>query len=419
LRRVFFLAAVLAAVPAQAGTLPVPVPRPAPVKAAPPPDDGVSDMSRAVPLKALLKAPPAAEQYRTLSGEIAKNKPLVDSARTQSEALAGQAADLQRRLIATAGRVEFLEEEKIRLDAEVLRLTGENARLSAEFGRDRVSVSHLLAVLERLQHDMPPAMAVRPDDALSAARGAMLIGASLPGVYQQAAGLARRLEQLRRTRISLIQRQTDAAQNAVRLSQARIDLDQLLATKKLEASAAAAHYGDLKGKLDTVAAQAHDLQALLQKVAQLGSAPMAQTVVTVNAANGRSGLGSLMQPVAGTPHPGGFDGVGGGNAPGLTYLTLPGARVRAPGDGRVVFAGKYAKVGLVLILETPDGYHLVLAGLDRIDVRLTDNVLAGEPVGSMPKFDHEPRLYFEMRQKNGRGMSPAPYLNVVLRKANK
>jgi murein hydrolase activator len=409
--------AVLAAAPAFAGTVPVPQPRPAPVKAAP--DDGVTDLSRAVPLKALLKAPPASEQYRSLSGEIARNKPLVDNARNQSEALAGQAADLQRRLIATAARVESLEEEELRLDAEVLRLTAENARLTARFAQDRVSVSHLLAVIERLQHDLPPAMAVRPDDALSAARSAMLIGASLPGVYRQAAGLARKIEELRRIRISLIQRRTEAAQNAIRLSQARIDLDQLLATKKLEASAAAARYGDLKGKLDTIAAQAHDLQALLLKVAQLDSAPMAQTVVTVNAANGRGGLGSLKQPVAGTPRPGGFDGVGGGNAPGLTYTTLPGARVRAPGDGRVVFAGKYAKIGLVLILETPDGYHLVLAGLDRIDVRLTDNVLAGEPVGSMPKFDHEPRLYFELRQKNGRGMSPAPYLDVSLRKAKK
>jgi len=35
----------------------------------------------------------------------------------------------------------------------------------------------------------------------------------------------------------------------------------------------------------------------------------------------------------------------------------------------------------------------------------------------MPKFDHEPRLYFELRQKNGRGMSPAPYIAVALRKA--
>jgi septal ring factor EnvC (AmiA/AmiB activator) len=68
-----------------------------------------------------------------------------------------------------------------------------------------------------------------------------------------------------------------------------------------------------------------------------------------------------------------------------------------------------------LIIEISGGYLVVLAGLDRLDVRPDDAVLAGEPVGVMSKFDHEPRLYFELRL-NGRGMSPAPYIAVALRK---
>ena len=64
-------------------------------------------------------------------------------------------------------------------------------------------MTRLLAVLERLQHDMPPALAVRPDDALAAARGAMLVGASLPPVYTEAAALARRIETLKATRAAL------------------------------------------------------------------------------------------------------------------------------------------------------------------------------------------------------------------------
>ena len=54
----------------------------------------------------------------------------------------------------------------------------EDAALTAGFASDRISVTKLLAILERLQHDMPPALAVQPDDALAAARGAMLVGAS-------------------------------------------------------------------------------------------------------------------------------------------------------------------------------------------------------------------------------------------------
>ncbi|MDR3526162.1 MAG: peptidoglycan DD-metalloendopeptidase family protein [Rhizomicrobium sp.] len=375
-------------------------------------------MSRAVPLRQLLQQPSTAEQFKALKGEIAKDKPALDSARTSSEALTRQTAELQQKLIDSAAKVEFLEREKLRIDAEVVRLAADYDRLSALFARDRVGVSRLLAVIERLQHDVPPAMAVRPDDALAAARGAMLIGASLPNVYQQAADLARRMHQLQQTRTNLIARRAEAVRNAAQLSGARVDLDRLLAVKRLEAGAAVTRYGVLKTKLDSIAAAAGNLQALLQKVAQLGAANGAQAVVTVagvvNAAAGAR-RPQLIAPVVGLVRSGGVDGVGGTTAPGLTYATNPGSTVVAPTDGKILFAGSFAKVGHVLILEIAPGYHAVLAGLDRLDVRTGDDVLLGEPVGAMPKFDHESILYFELRQ-NGRGMNPAPFIGVVLRK---
>jgi len=102
----------------------------------------------------------------------------------------------------------------------------------------------------------------------------------------------------------------------------------------------------------------------------------------------------------------------------LTYATAPDAQVISPADGTVLFAGPYHKSGQVLILRMADGYDVVLAGLDRLDVRSDDHILAGEPVGAMSKFGLQPRLYFELRQ-NGRGMNPAPYIAVALRKAKK
>ena len=113
-----------------------------------------------------------------------------------------------------------------------------------------------------------------------------------------------------------------------------------------------------------------------------------------------------------------MDGVGGTAAPGLTYATAPGAQVISPADGTVLFAGPYHKSGQVLILRMADGYDAVLAGLDRLDVRPDDHILAGEPVGAMSKFGLQSRLYFELRQ-NGHGMNPAPYIVVALRKAKR
>jgi septal ring factor EnvC (AmiA/AmiB activator) len=305
-------------------------------------------------------------------------------------------------------------------------LKAQDAALSVGFASNRIAVTRLLAILERLQHDMPPAMAVRPDDALAAARGAMLVGATLPPVYARAAALGRRIEALKATRVALIARRAEALSTSRALAQARIDLAGLLAEKEQEASDSSGQYADLKARLDRIAAQAADLQALLSKVSQLRGAAAEKTLVTVTARNvdGPAGLarGSLLVPVVGKRL---ADRSDGSRDPGLTFATAAGAQVIAPTDGKVLFAGPYHKSGHVLILEITTGYDLVLAGMGRVTVRPGDELLAGEPVGTMPdglsgqdSANDAMRLYFELRQ-NGHELNPAPWLTPQTAKARK
>jgi septal ring factor EnvC (AmiA/AmiB activator) len=294
--------------------------------------------------------------------------------------------------------------------------------MAATFIRDRAEVASLLAVLERLQSDMPPVIALKADDALSAARGAMVLGGTLPRIYQAAAELSERLKTLRTKQVELTQRRIESARVGTQLASARIELDQLLAIKSQEAQEASTQYGDLHARLDAAAEQAANLQTLLAKVAELRLRPAGQGIVVVSALNAQGSgplrRGAIVRPVVGSAMAGGVDGVGGARAPGLTFLTPPGAAVVAPGDGEVLFAGSYHKTGKVLILEMTGGYDLVLAGLERIDVRPGDELLAGEPVGAMPRMSAGTKLYFELRQ-NGKGVNPAPWMEVDLRKAKR
>jgi septal ring factor EnvC (AmiA/AmiB activator) len=264
-------------------------------------------------------------------------------------------------------------------------------------------------------------MALKPDDALSAARGAMLVGASVPRVYGAAAALAQRIRFLRDTRLELSARRTDAVRNAAQLRVAETELDQLLATKEHEAQTASSVYGDLQARLNAVADAAKDLAGLLRRVAALRSLPEGPGMVVVGPLSGSAlgalRRGALLSPAVGRVIAGGIEGLGGAGAPGITFLTQPGAPVITPTDGKVLFAGPYHKTGQVLILESPGGYDLVLAGLERVAVHPNDQLLAGEPLGTMPR-EKDARLYFELRQ-SGTGINPAPYLSVVLRKAKK
>ncbi len=389
-----------------------PTPRPAPAQAPEP----AMDLSHALPGKALANLPSSSQQLKSLSSELKQVRPQVASAKEKSEALAAQAAALRQKLIATAARIESLERQKVEADAQIVRLTAEDNRLSAGFANDRAAVTRLLGVLERLQHDMPPALAMHPDDALAAVRGSMLIGASLPPVYAQAARLSRRIDALKRTRLALEAERAQAADTAARLSTARGELDVLLAQKEKEAEVAAQSYGTLKSELEKVARQAADFQALLARVKALraksgqdGDPDQSVVVVTAENTGSPGGLGknSLLEPVVGT--------LENGNS-GVSYVTRPGAQVIAPADGRVLYAGPYHKAGQVLILEITTGYDVVLAGLGRMTVKSNDQLLAGEPVGTMPPDPADDRLYFELRH-GGHGQSPAPWMKLNMRPA--
>jgi septal ring factor EnvC (AmiA/AmiB activator) len=404
-----------------------PRPRPALKGDAQPAPDIPLDLSKAMPGESLGQLPSSAAQLGTLNAQIAHDKPAVANAKQKSDQLSAEAVSLRQKLIATAARIESLEQETITLDDQIARLEQQDTALTEGFERDRISVTRLLAILERLQHDMPPALAVRPDDALAAARGAMLVGASLPPVYAEAARLARRIDALKATRIALVKRRTEAAATAEQLTAARADLETLTMQKEAEAQEAGGEYGALKTKLADIAAKAADFRALVNRVAALkrtGGGDDGITIVTASNSGSLGPLtkGSLLPPVVGT--------IAANNAqaeqaaqesaknPGLTYLTHGAAQVIAPSDGRVLFAGPYHKSGQVLILEITTGYDLVLAGLGRVTVRPNDEVLAGEPVGNMPAESGSPteRLYFELRQ-NGHGLDPRPWISLELRKA--
>ena len=109
----------------------------------------------------------------------------------------------------------------------------------------------------------------------------------------------------------------------------------------------------------------------------------------------------------------------GGNAKGLSLATEPLATVTAPCDGWVVYAGPFRSYGQLLIINAGDGYHVVLSGMDRINVGLGQFVLTGEPVGAMGTGETrvastalgavaQPTLYVEFR-KDGVSIDPTPW----------
>jgi septal ring factor EnvC (AmiA/AmiB activator) len=84
--------------------------------------------------------------------------------------------------------------------------------------------------------------------------------------------------------------------------------------------------------------------------------------------------------------------------------------VVAPGSGKVVFAGKFQRMGNMVLLRQQNGIYLLLAGLGNIDTATGRWLDAGEPLGRMEANTSGGReLYMEVRQAN-RPVDPLKWL---------
>jgi septal ring factor EnvC (AmiA/AmiB activator) len=131
-------------------------------------------------------------------------------------------------------------------------------------------------------------------------------------------------------------------------------------------------------------------------------------------ASGAGPRGQLQPPVIGVVVKSFGEQTDGGPATGVSYNAPPGAHVISPCGGRVVFAQSFRSYGLLLIVDCGGGFHVVLAGFDRLDVKLGQSLVAGAPVGVMPTWEpgsdaHRPALYVELRH-DGAPVNPAPWL---------
>jgi septal ring factor EnvC (AmiA/AmiB activator) len=128
--------------------------------------------------------------------------------------------------------------------------------------------------------------------------------------------------------------------------------------------------------------------------------------------------GRLRPPVVGRLRVGaGERGPDGATRPGVWFETGRRAQVSAPFDGVVVYAGPFQGFETILMINTPDGYTLVLGGLALTYVSEGQSVLAGEPVGvSADRETPPPTVYLGIRRSTDDAENPEEWLRPEFRR---
>ena len=138
---------------------------------------------------------------------------------------------------------------------------------------------------------------------------------------------------------------------------------------------------------------------------QSASAPMPAPTPAPMAGYFAKAKGKLPYPIRGTVISRfGDTTVGGAHSKGITIAGRASARVIAPFDGAVLFAGPFKNYGQVIILDHGDSFLTLLAGMETVNPSVGQTVLAGEPIGQMKISKAE--LYIEIRN-NGQVLDPA------------
>ena len=171
------------------------------------PETRTSNLARARPRSDSPGARQAAETEAKLRAEI--------------DAISEDRSKLNAALIETAARVRVLE---TRIAASEGRISGldSNARtIRSSLDERRGVIAEVLAALQRIGRRPPPALMVRPEDALQAVRTAMLLGAVLPEMRVEAEALVADLTELARVRREIATELETASRDLAALSQDR------------------------------------------------------------------------------------------------------------------------------------------------------------------------------------------------------
>ena len=419
---------------------------PATVPAAPAEDTApapsAANPAAAAPTETAAEAPtpqagPTATQadLEAIEASITLSQDRIDELKAEIAELEGDRTRQNAALIAAAQRVKLAEIEVADVEERLSDLIVQELEVRGRLDGSNAEIANVLAALERISLNPPPALIVDPDNALGSARSAILIAAIVPQLRARADAVTADLKALTDIKAKALEEEATLKANYAVLEEEQLRIATLIAARREgiearttelaaeeeEAMALAARATTLKELIESLSARASSVSTPTQDPAD-PDAPkltpeeirtaLANTARTEPAVPFGAAKGYLTMPANGVNvlDYGAGDGFG-GISQGVSVVTRAEAQVVAPADGWVLYKGPYLNYGQIVILNTGQNYTALLAGLETVTVDIGQFVQMGMPIGTMGSRTigrsvttnagaSQPTLYIELRQNN-------------------
>lgn len=401
----------------------------------------------------------ASAQLAEIQNAITISEQRREQLQAEIEQLQGDRARQSAALIAAAQRVKLTEIEVWDIEQRLGGLLESESLILNRLNSADIDISNLLAALQRIGKNPPPALIIDPSDALSSARSALLLSSILPQLRQKADLIISDLNQLETTKDQVLEEKQQLGARYASLLEEQLRIATLIEARKLGVVRVGADLAAEEALAEQLATEATSLSQLVEtlktRIAAISEAAEAaekaglesgqsvldqgdenppglseETIALALADTDRDSpaipfaaiKGFLSAPAAGVviTEFGSNDGFG-GISQGVSILTRADAQVVAPADGWVMYKGPFLNYGQIIILNPGGGHTILLAGLQNIDVQLGQFVLLGEPVGTMGSRTvgqtvttsagvSRPTLYIELRNQD-QTLDPALWWN--------
>lgn len=296
-------------------------------------------------------------------------------------------------------------------------LASQENEIKEKLQKDYGSMANTILALERMKRMPPELIVLRPDPPIQTARTASLLQRIIPSLNDHATFLREDLDKLKSIQSELAATQKLLQESASQLAAQKAEMDKQLAAREKEFKSANSAYRASASRAEALAAEAKTLGELLAKLQEEESKrpipvrkPEPKHQKKAKAGKGGNALWPLQgQLVADF---GDKDDLG-GEIRGIKIKGNTGALVVTPQKGVVKYTGTFRNYGQLVIIEHSNGYHSLIAGMERTNVNIGQTVGGGEPVGYMTSSSSQNAsltLYYELRH-DGEPVNPSLFLS--------
>ena len=361
----------------------------------------------------------------------------------QANKVKKEIAEVNQKMIAAAKKIRQGEDEVAKTQQELTDLQKDLAASENRFSTDHGMLVETLSALQMLALRPSEAVLIQPLTPVDVMRSSILLRSSVHALKDQAETIRQSIEDINSQKEKIAKKIDDLSDENARLAKQQDEMQALSKQKNEMYNQLSVQSKEAKQKAQQLAAQAKDLRDLLEKLerqkeqerqraekerlarereaerlrqqnnhslagtdyAKDKSAPAPQKVIT----NFSKAKGRLSRPARGPIvtafHQELSKGV---NSNGIDIKTVSKAQVVAPFDGTIIFSGPFKNFANLVIIDHGEGYTSLLSGMGSSYTEVGQMILAGEPVGAMPKGDNV-KLHMEIR-KNNHPINPSEWL---------